>query len=81
MESNNDVWQGNNGTDKGNPIKSCSFILFPSCKGPEEVLREIFSFLDLDDLLSCEAVCVAWRSSLNERMWRNALRKMVQNIL
>ena len=56
MESNNDAWQGNSGTDKGDPILSRSFILFPYFKGPEEVLREIFSFLDLEDLLSCEAV-------------------------
>ena len=80
MESINGAWKGNSGTEKGDPILSRSFILFPYFKGPEEVLREIFSFLDLEDLLSCEAVCVAWRSSLNERIWGNELRKMVQNI-
>jgi F-box-like len=53
------------------------YLVFPSCKGPEEVLWEIFSFLDLEDLFSCEAVCVAWRSSFNERIWTNALRKTV----
>jgi F-box-like len=48
---------------------------------PDDILFEIFSNLDVPDLLKCEDVCGAWRTILRSRcLWKKLFERKVLRI-
>jgi hypothetical protein len=56
-------------------------ITFNFVTAPEDVLLEIFSYLEVKDLVSCEEAYDTWRSALtSEAFWKRKFQRNVKSI-
>ena len=46
----------------------------------EDVLLNIFKYLDAQDLFNCEAVCNNWRAVIGSGTWRKLLKRQVPHL-
>ena len=46
----------------------------------EDVLLNIFKYLDAQDLFNCEAVCNNWRTVIGSGTWRKLLKRQVLDL-
>ncbi|KAF6208521.1 hypothetical protein GE061_016979 [Apolygus lucorum] len=45
---------------------------------PQEVFEEVLLYLNLEDIFSCEKVCVGWKNAINSnKLWRHLYEKNV----